>query len=104
MHDNATLHAAKATTAVLKSLEFVNESLMIWPPNSPNLNPIENMWSIVKRHVYANDKQHSSKNELWMSLKQAAASIPKSTIKNRTDSVDDRLFEVIRRNGAHVNK
>ena len=53
MHDNAPSHAAKATTAVLKSLGFVNKSLMIWPPNLPNLNPIENMWSIVKHHVYA---------------------------------------------------
>ena len=77
MHDNAPSHAAKATKSVLKSLGFVNESLMIWPPNSPDLNPIENMWSIVKRHVYGNGKQYSSKNELWMSLKQAAASIPK---------------------------
>ena len=76
MHDNATLHAAKATTAFLKSLGFVNESRMIWPPNSPDFNPIENMWSIVKRHVYVNGKQYSSKNELWMPLKQAAASIP----------------------------
>ena len=48
-------HAAKATTTVLKSLGFVNESLMIWPPNSPDLNPIESMWSIVERHVYANE-------------------------------------------------
>ena len=36
MHDNATLHAAKATTAFLKSLGFVNESRMTWPPNSPD--------------------------------------------------------------------
>ena len=64
MHDNAPSHAAKATTAVLKSLGFVNESLMIWPPNTPDLTPMENMWSIVKRHIYANGKQYSSKNEL----------------------------------------
>ena len=37
---------------------------MIWPPNTPDLTPMENMWSIVKRHVYANGKQYSSKNEL----------------------------------------
>ena len=37
MHEYAPSHAAKATTAVLKSLGFVNESLMIWPSNSPDL-------------------------------------------------------------------
>ena len=33
MHDNALSHAAKATTQFLHSLGFVNETLMVWPPN-----------------------------------------------------------------------
>jgi transposase len=104
MHDNAPSHAAKATTAFLQSLGFVNDTLMVWPPNSPDLNPIENMWSIVKRIVYADGRQYSSKDDLWKAIKRSTASIPKSTIKNLTDSVNDRLFEVIKRHGAHVNK
>ena len=104
MHDNAPSHAAKATTQFLHSLGFVNETLMVWPPNSPDLNPIENLWSIIKLHVYANGKQYSSKDDLWMVIKESAATIPKSIIEKLTDSVKDRLFEVIKRHGAHVNK
>ena len=54
IHDNAPSHAAKATSQFLQSLGFVNKALMAWPPISPDLNPIENMWSTIKRHVYAN--------------------------------------------------
>ena len=99
MHDNALSHAAKATTQFLHSLGFVNETLMVWPPNSPDLNyPKENL---IKRHVYANGKQYSSKDDLWMAIKESAATIRKSTIEKLTDSVDDRVFEVIKCHGAH---
>jgi hypothetical protein len=43
MHGNAPSHAAKATTQFLHLLGFVNETLIVWPPNSPDLNPIENL-------------------------------------------------------------
>jgi hypothetical protein len=51
-----------------------------------------------------NSKQYSSKDDLWMAIKESASTIPKSTIEKLTDSVNDRLFEVIKRHGAHVNK
>ena len=49
MPDNAPSHSAKATTQYLASLGFKNNNLMIWPPNAPDLNAIENFWSIIKR-------------------------------------------------------
>jgi hypothetical protein len=39
-----------------------------------------------------------------MAIKESAATTPKSTIEKLTDSVNGRLFEDIKRHGAHVNK
>ena len=104
MHDNAPSHAAKATTQYLESIGFKNKTMMIWPPNSPDLNPIENLWAIVKQRVYAVGKQYSSKDALWEAIKQAADSIPRSLLRKLTESVNERLFDVIRLNGSHVGK
>ena len=104
MHDNAPSHAAKATTQYLESIGFKNKTMMIWPPNSPDLNPIENLWSIVKQRVYAVGKQYSSKDAMWEAIKQAADSIPRSLLRKLTESVNERLFDIIRLNGSHVGK
>jgi hypothetical protein len=39
-----------------------------------------------------------------MAIKESAATIPKFIIEKLTDSVNDRLFEDIKRHGAHVDK
>ena len=44
MHDNAPCHAAKASIKCLQGLGFKDETLMVWPPNSPDINPIENFY------------------------------------------------------------
>ena len=104
MHDNAPSRAAKATTQYLESTGFKNKTIMIWLSNSPDLNPIENLWSIVKRRVNADGKQYSSKDALWEAIKEAADSITRSLIRKLTESVNERLFDIIRLNGPHVGK
>ena len=59
----------------LKKSLVKSATIMEWPPYSPDLNPIENMWSIIKRKVYANGKQFSSKDELWNVIQIAAKDI-----------------------------
>ena len=102
MHDNAPCHAAKATIKCLEGLGFKDETLMVWPPNSPDINPIENLWAIIKQRVYAGGKQFSPLPEVWKVTKFChTAVIPHSLVKKLNDSVNDRLLDVIRGGGVH---
>ena len=69
-----------------------------------DLNPIENFWSIIKRDVYANEHQFTSKIILWEAINTAAKAVRHATIKKLTDSMTRRFLYVIKRNGAYVGK
>ena len=102
--DNAPSHAARFTLQSLLKLGIKNEKIMVWPPSSPDLNPIENFWSLLKRKIYANSRQYTSKDELWNAIVTSAGDIDPEDIGKLTKSVDDRLIEVISKKGAYVNK
>ena len=95
MHDNAPAHASKYTTAYLQKKGISNNKIMNWPAQSPDLNPIENLWAIIKRRVYPGPKQYNSKAALWDAIKSVCAAITPEEIQNLTASMDNRLFTVI---------
>ena len=88
MHNNAPSHAARLTLGFLNKLLVKNATIIEWPPYSPDLNPIENIWSIIKCNIYANGKQFSSKDELWNVIKGAAKDISADEISKLTSSMD----------------
>jgi hypothetical protein len=74
---------------------------MDWPSNSPDLNPIENLWAIVKRNV----EQRKPKNlgELECFLGEEWGKIPDSLLINLVNSMSQRCKEVIEKNGERIS-
>lgn len=48
-HDNAPTHTA---VIVRETLQELGLEVMDWPPHSPDLNPIENLWALLKAKIY----------------------------------------------------
>lgn len=48
-HDNARAHTARIVRTVLQGMRI---KVMEWPPYSPDLNPIESIWTLRKAEVY----------------------------------------------------
>ena len=68
--DNLSSH--KSAT-VLESIEVTGAKLMYLPPYSPDLNPIEKMWSKVKTYLRAEAKR--TKRTLTTAIGKALQSI-----------------------------
>ena len=65
IQDNALSHIAKCVE------EFLDEEgieIFEWPGQSPDLNPIDNLWRIIRDKVMAK-KKTSATTELWNKLK-----------------------------------
>lgn len=96
-HDNDPKHSARATTAFLLQK---NVSVLQWPSMSPDLNPIEHLWGILKRKV----EEHNPKNieALKNVIQQEWNAIDPSICQKLVHSMKRRLTEVIRNKGGHT--
>ena len=80
--------------------EKVPKRVILLPPDSPDLNPIENLFGDVKRKVAL--KNPRSLAELEKVTKQVIAAVPRLAISTLCRSMDDRLRACIKAKGGHT--
>ena len=101
VQDGAPARPAKATQAWCKKNlpNFIEKTCR--PPNSPDINPVENLWSIMDEVVYK-DPTPKTMKDLNRRLKLAWKKIPLSTLHDLSHSMQQRLRNVITNKGGHA--
>jgi transposase len=95
--DNARPHTSKIAFA---TREESGLNFLPWPAQSPDLNPIENLWYRVKKRVYSRRKKPKNLFELTRAVKAAWKAIPLNHIQALVDSLPRRIEAVIAAKGG----
>ena len=100
MQDGSKVHRA---TRVLKWFRRRRIVLMPWPARSPDLNPIENCWQILKRRLtkrwHKAGRRPTTRAELIAQTQEEWNAIPLEAINNLVDSMPHRVKACIKNHG-----
>lgn len=96
--DNDPKHTSK-----LAKNWFIRNNITVlnWPAQSPDLNPIENLWSDVKRRI--SGRKCTSKEDLWKCVEAAWYETSPETCKTLVDSMT-RTCSAVLKNGGFTTK
>ena len=96
MQDDAPCHRAKIVTQFLKAQKI---NILDWPGNSSDLNPIENLWTILKNKV--SERQPTNAKMLEQAVKEVwVRDISPAYCRNLVESMPRRLEAVIKAKGG----
>ena len=106
MHDGAPVHRAHVVIEILQQLEI---TVMVWPPYSPDLNPIENLWAIMKQQIYklypelehARDTE-DTRERLIAAAKEAWQAIDEQVCIKLSETMPHRVKAVIEADGWYT--
>jgi len=96
--DNDPKHTSRLAQEFLK--DHVPE-VIEWPSNSPDLNPIENLWSIVKDRV--EKRMPKNLDDLERFMAEEWNNIPTTVLNNLIKSMKHRCDLVIELGGERIS-
>lgn len=99
MQDNAPCHTSKAVKGFLRreGIEFID-----WPPYSPDLNPIENIWHWMKHVLETEYPVCNSAEEIEARFHEIWGKITPEMCQAYCGNYEKRLQAVIDANGGYT--
>lgn len=98
MQDNAPPHRAIVTRHYLETEQI---PVLDWPSVSPDMNPIENVWSHMKRQLKEYEYASNADN-LFEILRNIWEQLPEEHIQNLTKSMGRRVRVLYDANGSYT--
>jgi hypothetical protein len=97
--DNDPKHTSKKLQKYFKTQDY---DVLDWPAQSPDLNPIENLWFQVKKAIHTRSNKPKGVFELWDCLKEEWAKVTPEQCQKLVESMPKRCAEVIKAKGGHT--
>ena len=97
--DNDPKHASRQSQQTLNELGI---TILDWPAQSPDLNPIEHLWAFLKVRLNGYETPCKSISELWERVQVEWESIPREYCQKLVESMPDRIAAVLRARGKHT--
>ncbi len=98
-HDNDPKHTARVTQACIAEN---NLEVLQWPAQSPDLNPIEYMWHVLKQKLGDHELMPTSMHELWLRVQHEWESINVDDCMKLIETMPKRLEAVMKAKGGNT--
>ncbi|KAK4520233.1 uncharacterized protein ATC70_008365 [Mucor velutinosus] len=99
----ATPHTSGTTKQWFTDNGFNPDEIMDWPPQSPNLNPIEHVWHLLKLRLNKYPNRPSTKEELEWRINIQWYKITEKECQKYIDSMPARIKAVIKSKGGSTH-
>ncbi len=94
--DNAPCHKSLIISDLF--LEHDNEfTLLKWPPQSPDLNPIEQLWDVLEREIHIMDVQPTNLQQLHDAIISIWTKISEECFQHLVESMQWRIKAVLKK-------
>ena len=97
--DNDSKHTSKKSQTWFKNHCF---QLLQWPAQSPDLNPIEHLWTHIKKKLGEYEEPPNSVHELWERIQEEWNKIESGVCQNLIESMPRRINAVLKANGGYT--
>ncbi|XP_054714652.1 uncharacterized protein LOC129224251 [Uloborus diversus] len=99
--DSAPAHKPRKTQACLHSNVPYHWTPDLWPPSSPDCNPLDYyFWGVVEEKV--NAKFHNTKDALRATITEVVPNVDRKEVKHAWGRFRSRLQRVVAANGGYI--